>query len=349
LSYIRNFDFEDDILIDEISKQFNITTEKAKEEVQKVRTNFPTITKLKKPIKKIESMPKIKPPGIGIDIQGRDPEKYKIRISGARDQKQLERIIIFMNILIYLYGETYILKKPDRQEIKAKLSKLTNIAKRRNKVDEIVDYQKEVNTVKQMAQLDKKRLGFTPDEGQNQYTRSCQNSGTDKKRRTKQKIMKNIKELVKKGYILNKKSGDYEKRVLFKKKGKKEGETILKAIKVVAQDEQGNANDIFYTCDPEDNGEHMFVGFLTKSNNPFGECMPCCFKKNRMISKKKETVDFYKKCMGQGEKAEVSKPVLAVGDILYILQDTNKIQENRLSELPKFIKLLKNKFFNKKK
>ena len=24
-------------------------------------------------------MPKIKPPGIGIDIQGRDPEKYKIR------------------------------------------------------------------------------------------------------------------------------------------------------------------------------------------------------------------------------------------------------------------------------
>jgi len=349
LSYIRNFDFEDDILIDEISKQFNITTEKAKEEVQKVRTNFPTITKLKKPIKKIESMPKIKPPGIGIDIQGRDPEKYKIRISGARDQKQLERIIIFMNILIYLYGETYILKKPDRQEIKAKLSKLTNIAKRRNKVDEIVDYQKEVNTLKQMAQLDKKRLGFTPDEGQNQYTRSCQNSGTDKKRRPKQTVMKNISELVKKGYILNKKTGDYEKRVLFKKKGKREGEMILKAIKVVAQDEQGNANDIFYTCDPEDNGEHMFVGFLTKSNNPFGECMPCCFKKNRMISKKKETLDFYKRCMGEAEKEEVSKPVLAVGDILYILQDTNKIQENRLSDLPKFIELFMNAQFKKKK
>jgi hypothetical protein len=349
LSYIRNFDFEDDILVDEISKQFNITTEKAKEEVQKVRNNFPTITKLKKPIKKIDSMPKIKPPGIGIDIQGRDPEKYKIRISGARDQKQLERIIIFMNILIYLYGETYILKKPERQEIKAKLSKLTNIAKRRNKVDEIVNYQKEVNTIKQMAQLDKKRLGYVPPEGQNQYTRNCQNSGTDKKRRPRLTLLKNASELVKKGYVLNKKTSDYEKRVLFKKKGKREGEIILKAIKVVGQDDQGNANDIFYTCDPEENGEHMFVGFLTKSNNPFGECMPCCFKKNRIISKKKETIDFYKRCMGETTEEEKTKPQLAMGDILYILQDTNKIQENRISYLPKFIDFFTNGQFKKKR
>jgi hypothetical protein len=50
LSYIRNFDFEDDILIDEISKQFNITPEKAKEEVNKVRTQFPNTSKLKKNI-----------------------------------------------------------------------------------------------------------------------------------------------------------------------------------------------------------------------------------------------------------------------------------------------------------
>jgi hypothetical protein len=349
LSYIRNFDFEDDILIDEISKQFNITQEKAKEEVTKVRTQFPSVGKLKKPIKKMDSMPKFKPPGIGIDIQGKVPEKYKIRISGAREQKQLERIITFMNVLIYLYAETYILKKPERQEIKIKLSKLTNIAKRRSKVDEIVDYQKEVNMVKQMAQLDKKRLGFTPDEGQNQWTRSCQNSGNDKKRRPQQIILKNISDLVKKGYILNKKSGDYEKRVLFKKKGKREGEIVLKAIKVTDQDEQANGNEIFYTCDPEDNGEHMFVGFLTRSNNPFGECMPCCFKKNRIISKKKETIDFYKRCTGEKSKEDVLKPVLAVGDILYILQDTNKIQENRISYLPKFIDWFTNIQFKKQR
>jgi hypothetical protein len=58
-------------------------------------------------LKKSDEVPKFKPPGIGIDIQGKIPEKYKIRISGAREQNQLERIIIFMNILIYLYSETY--------------------------------------------------------------------------------------------------------------------------------------------------------------------------------------------------------------------------------------------------
>jgi hypothetical protein len=368
LAYIRNYDFEDDILIDEISKQFNITPEKAKEEVVKVRTNFPNVNKLKKTTRQTDILPKIKPPGIGIDIQGKDPEKYKIRISGARDQKQLERIISFMNILMYLYSETYILKKPSRQEIKAKLLKLTNIAKRRNKVDEIVDYQKEVNIVKQMALLDKKRLGFKPEEGQNQYSRSCQNSGTDKKRRPNQTIIKNITELIKKGYVLNKKTGDYERKALFKKKGKREGEVILKAIKLIAPDDQGNQNEIFYTCDPEDNGDHMFVGFLTKSNNPFGECMPCCFKKNRMITKKKETLDFYKRCMGKPIETKPSKEIgneisketvneinniepfknaLATGDILYILQDTNKIQENRISYLPKFIDYFTNIQFDK--
>jgi hypothetical protein len=354
LTYMRNFDYDEEVLIDEISKHFNITLEKAKDEITKVKANFPSLNKIKKFGKKLEAMPKIKPPGIGVDIQGRDVTKYKIRISGARDQQQLERIIIFMNILIYLYGEIYILKKPERQAIKTKLSKLTNIAKRRNKVDEIVDYQKETNIIKEMAKIDKKRLGFTPLEGQNQYTRSCQNSGTDKKRRPSQTIIKNIADLVKRGYIYNKKTKDYEKKVLFKKKGKRESEIYLKAIKVSAQDDMGNANDIFYTCDPEENGEHMFVGFLTKSNNPFGECMPCCFKKNRMISKKQEAIDFYKRCIGEKtdnpttENSQLA-PQLALGDILYILQNTNKMQENRLSDLPNFVDYFINKQFNKKK
>ena len=97
-----------------------------------------------------------------------------------------------MNILMYLYSETYIKKNPEYQAIKEKLRKLTNIAKRRSKVDEIVNYQKEVKVVKQMTQIDKKRLGFTPDEGQNQWTRSCQNSDNDKKRRPRQTTQANI-------------------------------------------------------------------------------------------------------------------------------------------------------------
>lgn len=351
LFYMRNFDFEDDILAEEISKQFNITTERALEEIQKVKTKFPNMGKTKKTmLKKSEEIPKFKPPGINIDIQGKVPEKYKIRISGAREQLQLERIIIFMNVLMFLYTETYINKNPEYQEIKDKLKKLTNIAKRRGKVDEVVNYQKEVKVIKQMTQVDKKRLGFTPDEGQNQWTRSCQNSGNDKKRRPQQTLIGNISQLLSKGYSLNKKTGEYEKKAIIKSKGKKDMEMILKALKVSTVDEiTGQTNDIFYTCDPEDNGTHMYVGFLTRSNNPFGECMPCCFKKNRLLSRKKETVEFYKQCMGEKKPDGEKQANSFSGDILYVLQDTNKIQEGRIGDLPKFLDLIMNIYFKKDK
>ena len=45
---------------------------------------------------------------------------------------------------------------------------------------------------------------------------------------------------------------------------------------------------------------------------------------------------------------EKTKPQLAMGDILYILQDTNKMQENRISYLPKFIDFFTNGQFKKK-
>ena len=53
-------------------------------------------------------MPKSKPPGIGIDIQGRERDRYKIRITGARNKHQLAEIVEFMKILIYLYSNFYL-------------------------------------------------------------------------------------------------------------------------------------------------------------------------------------------------------------------------------------------------
>ena len=67
-----------------------------------------------------------------------------------------------------------------------------------------------------MIQIDKKRLGFKPEEGQNPWSRSCQNSGKDKRRRPQLYNQLNIGDLVQKGYILNKKTGEYEKKVIFK-------------------------------------------------------------------------------------------------------------------------------------
>ena len=38
----------------------------------------------------------------------------------------------------------------------------------------------------------------------------------------------------------------------------------------------------------DENKEQTFIGFLSKSNNPNDLCMPCCFKKDQMVSDNKE-------------------------------------------------------------
>ena len=343
LYFMRNYDYNDQTLSNEISKQFNITIERALEEIERVKNKYPNIKKSRKMLKKLENIPKYKPPGIGIDIQGKQRDRYKIRISGARNKEQLDRIILFYSILIYLYVETYLYKKPERQIFKDKLKKLTNIAKRRNQVDTIVNYEKEVRAVKQMAQFDKKRIGFRPEKGQNQWSRSCQNSGTDKKRQPKQYL--SLDDLLKVGFKLNKEYNIYEKKIQLKKNK----EVIIRAVGLDSRDEEGNVTGtIYYTCNPEENAEHMFIGFLSRSNNPYGQCMPCCFKKDPLTSKNNEKRDYYLKCIGNIEK--VDKPsAKTIGDKLYILQDTNKIQEGRIGFLPKYLDYFFNQLLGKSK
>ena len=61
----------------------------------------------------MKALPRSKPPGIGIDIQGRDRDKYKIRITGARNKEQLNDIIDLMRVLIFLYSEIYLYKNKE--------------------------------------------------------------------------------------------------------------------------------------------------------------------------------------------------------------------------------------------
>jgi hypothetical protein len=339
LYFMRNYDYNDQSLSNEISKQFNITLDRAMEEIERVRGKYPNIKRSRKILKKLENIPKYKPPGIGIDIQGKQRDRYKIRISGARDKEQLDRIINFMNILIYLYVDTYLYKIPERQVLKEKLKKLTNIAKRRNKVDEVVNYEKEIKKVKQMAALDKKRLGFKPEKGQNQWSRSCQNSGTDKKRQPQ--YYTNKDQLENNGFKLDKKTGIYEKVVKIKGKRNKTKDITIRAVGLgsgdLSEDGSGSAEQVYYYCSPKDNGEHMYVGFLSRSNNPYGQCMPCCFKKDAYVSKNKAKRDYFLKCIGKVEKVDKKEGAKVVGDQLYILQDTNKIQEGRFGFLPKYL------------
>ena len=340
LYFLRNYDLSDRELIDEVAKQFNITQQVAAKELDYVREKYiKVIKKSKKLIKHLKSLPRSKPPGIDISIQGRDRDRYKIRITGARDKNQLDEIIGFMKVLLYLYIETYLYKRKEYQKLREVLKTLNKIAKRRNKVIEIVDYETSIKNVKIITSLDKKRLGYKPEEGQNQWTRNCQNSGTDKKRRPDGIGSDQIELLIKKGYKLNAKSGFYERIVDVKdKKGNKK--ITLRAIKLPG--EGGKYN--YYACDPDENQDHMFVGFLTKGNNPNDLCMPCCFKKDQLTSGNKFKMNYYKKCIGEkAPEPEINgDQVQVLGDKVYILQETNKIQDGRFIYLPKWLDI----FFN---
>jgi hypothetical protein len=342
LYFLRNYELNERDLIDEISKQFNITPEYAIKEVDFVKERYgKTIKRSKKLLKKLKSLPKSKLEGIGIDIQGRETDKYKIRITGARTNEQLEEIVSFMKVLIYLYTETYLYKKKSYEKIKDLLKSLTKIAKRRNKVIEIVNYEVGSSRVKQMTSLDKKRLGYKPESGESHWTRNCQNSGNDKKRRPVIISGNSTENLLKNGYKLNEKTGYYEKTVNITLK-KKVHQVTLKAVKLVGEDNSFN----FYTCDPSENNEFTYIGFLSRGNNPNDLCMPCCFKKDQMYSANKSKKNYYFKCIGEDSNNKTDITTNIIGEKLYILQDTNKVQDNRYILLPKYLDILFNKAWN---
>ena len=116
---MKNYEYTDITLIREISKQFNITDKQSAEKIDAVKLKYPVVKKSRKVLKKFETAPKYNQPGIQVDIQGKSRKNYKIRISGAKNKLQLDRIIKFTNILIYLYIQTYLEKKKEYQKLKS--------------------------------------------------------------------------------------------------------------------------------------------------------------------------------------------------------------------------------------
>lgn len=337
LYFLKNYEYVEHLLTSEISKQFNITEKQANEKILFVKQKFVNLKKMRKVLKKFENLPKYKPPGINIDIQGKLTTTYKMRVAGARNKFQLDKIINFMNILIYLYIETYHKKNPDMFFFSEKLKKLNNIAKRRHLVADVVQHDENIKSVKQITKLDSERLAYKPNKGEKQWTRDCQNSGDDKKRRPLPYNNITFDEMIKQGYSLNTKTGDYERTVKIKKK-----EIVLQAAKLTGAD----GSNIYYTCGPEENGKHMYVGFL--SNNPNVPCRPCCFKKTHYLSTNKEKHNTFMRCVGK--QTDVANNIKKInGEKLYILQDSNKIQEGRFAYLPKYLNLYFNTMLNKTK
>jgi hypothetical protein len=339
LYFLRNFEFDEKKMIREIGNSFNLTDKIAEQKIKEIRDKFPYLKKAGRVLRKFENIPRYKAPGIDVNLQGKNKENYKLRISGSRNKQQLDNICEFISIMLYLYEDIYIKKNSEKRYLLDILKGLNNIAKRRNKVEEIIETDNNsVSKVKEITKLDKERLGFKPEKGQSQWTRACQNSGKVK-RRPNVNTAKTISDLVKNGYKLNDKTGVYEKKVNVKNGGKNK-EIILRAAKVGSSKGE---DDLYFTCDPTDNGKYMYVGFLTKSNNPSGLCMPCCFIKDPFDSNNKAKKIFNQKCIGQGQEGEQNnQKEKVVTDKVYILQDTNKLQSGRYSFLPKYLDI----FFN---
>jgi hypothetical protein len=339
--FMRNYEFDEMALVNEISREFNITEDAAQSEIKIVMGKYPKIKKSRKVLKKLENIPKYKPPGIGIDIQGKTRKKYKIRIAGARNKYQLNKIVSFMNIMMYLYLETYLKKNPAMQKLKDTLKNLTKIAKRIKKVDYVTDDELSSTNVKKMAYNDKERLKYHSDLEKGQWPRDCQNSGTDKKRRPQQ--YQSTEELEKQGYVLKDKLEGkdfphYVKKIKIDKNGKKK-EITLRALSFKTDDD----NYVHYVCDPKSNGKHIYVGVLNKASTVAGYAPPCCFIKDQLTSKNKSKKYFFLKNIGWLDDND-DENIKSTSDRLYILKNTGKIQEDRFSYLPKYLNIIFNVF-----
>lgn len=115
-------------------------------------------------------------------------------------------------------------------------------------------------------------------------------------------------------------------------------ETILRTIKIPSEDK-----NIYYTCDLETNKKYSYIGYLTKSKHPSGLCMPCCFKNDSFNTKNKNKKDINDKCANNGLMESIGEVKNVKLDKIYILQETNKVQEGRYSFLPEYMDI----FFNK--
>lgn len=323
--FIKYVDITNKEIINEIAKQFNLTLNKATQYFNDTINKYPNIKKNSKKLKSINEIGRNKMEGVDIGIQGKSIENYKIRLSGVRNFEQLEDINNIVNILLYLYDEIYIKKTTMYKYLLDLLNKIKNIAERRNFVTEFVKYEPSTSDIKQMQKIDNIYVGYDTGKGIAKHSRICQNSGVNNKRRPLQFTDDNIGNLIKQGYKMNDATGMYEKQTEYK--GSK---ITLRVVKLKGND---NSN-IYYTCTPEHNGKHTYIGFLTKGKNPFGKYPPCCFKTDAFISKNTEKKNFNFNQLKDVNVSMKRERELTYNELYYVLADIIKVPDNRIALLP---------------
>jgi hypothetical protein len=321
--YRKYYDNTQEEIINEVCKEFNLTKEDGEKLFIENLKLFPTVQQMKT-LKKINQHTKYKSEGVNVEIQNKD-DHYILKYHGVRYREQEEEISNLLKCILFIYKKIYLDNDSKYQYIKEKLKLIDNIAKRKHETW-VIEEQNEENksNIKKIKDLDKDRLHFKPSKGKSPWSRLCQNSG-DKIRRQPE-VFNNVNQIIKMGYKLNNATGDYERIVKLEN-----GE--IKTLKAVKLDND-NEENIYYVCGPENNGEHMYIGFLNKTS-PDGKALPCCFK-NDILAKRFDK--FKKKKLSEQD----------IYDINYILQATRIIAEDRISILPNLLNYYLNSLQNKK-
>lgn len=292
--YLKNFAINQSQLTRVLEAEFNMTTEDAAKHVKHVVENIPIVKSAS--LRPSSSIVAVKSTGIGIEIQGRSAETYKVRVVGARSREQLADILAFVNRLL-------VLQQSSPQVVVNKLKAITGIAEQKHLIRDVAVEKTNATG----RELDADRIM----QSNTQYTRRCQNSGDDIRRPTPVVDATKLRKL---GYRLNKTTGVYEKHG---KLGK------LVAVKV----EEGGRS-VFYVCDPSVHKSRPYIGILSKSSPP----LPCCFKKNQLVSQNRTIRNKFKAFLTN--KLEDDKVAHDRSAEAYIKQLTPNARNGRLHFLP---------------
>ena len=315
----------------QIIKEFNLTSDEAQSRMDKVTNKFQKTTGKLRNYKKLSQIPKLSAPGRGIEIQGQDPENYIVKIEGCKTYYEMQQIVDFCKVMIYLYYAIYVIKDTMLKKREKELRNLKNVAVSLHQVHEIIHEEKELNpnNVKNLKLSDPTRLNSKTAKGEGQYSRECQ------KNRQPQNTIKNTDELIALGYTLNPESGLYEKITVDSKTGKKYEQFALKL------DDSNDDHVVYYVCDIDINRDergnvYAYPSILTKIPG----CKPCCNIKNQLKSNDPVRRNRLKSCSGQVIDDDVADSNSNTN--LYIRQYSNKIRHDRIYILPEILDTLFN-------
>lgn len=316
---IREYKINDQRLIDQITRDFNITVEAAQKELAAVREKYGETLKTEYEKASYDKIPRFKQPGISVEIQGK--EQPLIKISGCKNQDQLNRILEFMNKSLTLFELIYI--KQSKEKIffddisytnikKVWLPQLQHIAKRRDMVDVIHETVESRSVVKMKTSIDRQRL--------HGWARICQG--------VRQPTPYKEIQLTDRGFKKNKQG-------LYTKNYKNQE---IYAIPLPSM-ETGILS--YWTCDSAENSTYIHIGYAkTTKKNP-NACLPCCFKKNRKFSANKEIRNYFEYCLGTVSTDDKDDEFHNSPMLLYILQKS-KLTNYRLGMLDRQLGLFLN-------